>query len=336
MTWPHGPLVLAPMAGGPGSPELVAAVSEAGLFGFLPAGYLSATDLESRITAIRALTAAPFGVNVFVPSPDSPLAHTEAMGYAARLAPWAADAGVELGRPSWDDDGYETKVDLLVGNPVPVVSFTFGWPSGHDVERLQDVGSQVWVTINDPAETEWAQELGVDGVVAQGWEAGGQRGGPVDNGEEHLPTAALLAAVRARTELPVLAAGGVMTGQEARALLEGGASAVAFGTAFLGCPEAVLAPVHLHALTHREGTTVTRAFTGRSARALRTTWTDVIGEGAPAAYPHVHHLTAPLRAHGKATGEADLVHLWAGEGHARLRPMPAADLARTLRTEAGF
>ena len=84
------------------------------------------------------------------------------------------------------------------------------------------------------------------------------------------------------------------------------------------------------------GTTVTRAFTGRSARALRTTWTDVIGEGAPAAYPHVHHLTAPLRAHGKATGEADLVHLWAGEGHARLRPMPAADLARTLRTEAGF
>ncbi|MCB1238136.1 MAG: nitronate monooxygenase, partial [Tetrasphaera sp.] len=99
MTWPHGPLVLAPMAGGPGSPELVAAVSEAGLFGFLPAGYLSATDLESRITAIRALTAAPFGVNVFVPSPDSPLAHTEAMGYAARLAPWAADAGVELGRP---------------------------------------------------------------------------------------------------------------------------------------------------------------------------------------------------------------------------------------------
>ena len=196
MTWPHGPLVLAPMAGGPGSPELVAAVSEAGLFGFLPAGYLSATDLESRITAIRALTAAPFGVNVFVPSPDSPLAHTEAMGYAARLAPWAADAGVELGRPSWDDDGYETKVDLLVGNPVPVVSFTFGWPSGHDVERLQDVGSQVWVTINDPAETEWAQELGVDGVVAQGWEAGGHRGGPVDNGEEHLPTAALLAAVR--------------------------------------------------------------------------------------------------------------------------------------------
>ena len=237
MTWPHGPLVLAPMAGGPGSPELVAAVSEAGLFGFLPAGYLSATDLESRITAIRALTAAPFGVNVFVPSPDSPLAHTEAMGYAARLAPWAADAGVELGRPSWDDDGYETKVDLLVGNPVPVVSFTFGWPSGHDVERLQDVGSQVWVTINDPAETEWAQELGVDGVVAQGWEAGGHRGGPVDNGEEHLPTAALLAAVRARTELPVLAAGGVMTGQEARALLEGGASAVAFGTAFLANPD---------------------------------------------------------------------------------------------------
>jgi nitronate monooxygenase len=91
--------------------------------------------------------------------------------------------------------------------------------------------------------------------------------------------------------------------------------------------------VHRHALTHRTGTTVTRAFTGRSARALTTTWTELFTEAAPAAYPHVHHLTAPLRAHGKATGEAELVHLWAGTGHERLRPMPAADLARTLVAE---
>lgn len=130
-----------------------------------------------------------------------------------------------------------------------------------------------------------------------------------------------------------MAAGGVMTGGEAASLLASGASAVAFGTAFLACPEAGTAEVHRHALTHREDTTVTRAFSGRSARALVTTWTQRFGPVSPAAYPHVHHLTAPLRAHGKATGEAALVHLWAGTGHARVRALPAAELARQLVAE---
>jgi nitronate monooxygenase len=140
-------------------------------------------------------------------------------------------------------------------------------------------------------------------------------------------------AVRALTRLPVMAAGGVMTGGEAGELLSAGATAVAFGTAFLACPEAGTAEVHRHALTHREGTAVTRAFTGRSARALVTTWTERFGPVSPAAYPHVHHLTAPLRAHGKATGEAELVHLWAGTGHAQVRELPAAELARLLLAE---
>jgi len=124
-----------------------------------------------------------------------------------------------------------------------------------------------------------------------------------------------------------------MTGTEAADVLRAGATAVALGTAFLGCPEAGTAPVHRHELTHRSGTTVTRAFTGRSARALTTTWTELFTEAAPAAYPHVHHLTAPLRAHGRATGEAELVNLWAGTGHARLRSLPAAELARLLVDE---
>jgi nitronate monooxygenase len=93
--------------------------------------------------------------------------------------------------------------------------------------------------------------------------------------------------------------------------------------------------VHRHALTLRQGTSVTRAFTGRSARALTTTWTELFTDAAPAAYPHVHHVTAPLRAHGKATGEAELVHLWAGTGHRRVRQLPAAELARTLLLELG-
>jgi nitronate monooxygenase len=124
-----------------------------------------------------------------------------------------------------------------------------------------------------------------------------------------------------------------MDGASAAELRADGAVAVALGTAFLACPEAGTSAVHVHALGHRSGTTVTRVFTGRSARALTTTWTDVFRSSAPAAYPHVHHVTAPLRAHGRATGEAELVNLWAGTGHGRLRALPAAQLARVLRAE---
>jgi nitronate monooxygenase len=333
LDWAAYPLVLAPLAGGPSTVELACAAAEGGVFPFLAGAYLSPERLGADIAALRAATREPFGVNVFAPSPELPTMRADAMAYAARLAPWAAAAGVPLGDPHWDDDSFDAKVDVLVRAAPAVVSFAFAWPPAAAVQRLREAGTQVWVTVNEPAEASWAEELGVDGLVAQGWEAGGHRGGPVDTGREQLPVRELLAALRDSTSLPVMAAGGVMSGSEAAGLLREGARAVALGTAFLACPEAGTAAVHTHALTHRHGTTVTRAFTGRSARALSTTWTDLFTEGAPAAYPHVHHLTAPLRSHGKATGEAELVHLWAGAGHAAVRPLPAAQLARALRTE---
>ena len=328
--WSRTPVVLAPMAGGPSTVDLAVAVAEAGGFAFLAGAYLTPERLRADIGHLRSRTSKAFGVNVFAPSPDEPAMLAAAESYAALLAPWAAAAGVRLGVPRYDDDAFAAKVDLLVKLAPAVVSFAFGWPPAQAVDRLQGAGAQVWVTVNEPSEAEWAQELGVDGLVAQGWEAGGHRGGPVDTGTEQLSVRELLRALRGRTSLPVIAAGGLMTGAEAAEVIGLGACAAAFGTAFLSCPEAGTAEVHRHALTHRQGTVVTRAFTGRSARALRTAWTDGYGERAPAAYPHVHHVTAPLRAHGKALGEADLVHLWAGTGHGQARALPAGDLCRTL------
>lgn len=331
--WSAHPVVLAPMAGGPGTPALAAAASEGGAFPFLAGAYLSPDRLRGDIAALRSATQQPFGVNIFAPSPDLPGLGAEAARYGDLLRPWAADAGIELGRPRWDDDAFDAKVDLLVEAAPAVASFAFAWPPAAVVDRLQAAEVEVWVTVNEPAEVEWAQELGVDGLVAQGWEAGGHRGGPVDTGGRQPPLRELLDDLAARTSLPVIGAGGVMTGSDVAAVLETGAVAAAVGTAFLTCPEAGTADVHRHALTHRSGTTVTRAFTGRSARALTTTWVELFSEAAPAAYPHVHHVTAPLRAHGKATGEAELVHLWAGTGHAQVRALPAADLVRALLDE---
>lgn len=331
--WSAHPLVLAPMAGGPATVALAVAAAEGGVVPFLAGAYLTPERLGADISGLRTLSPGPFGVNVFAPSPDSPSMQQDASAYAALLAPWAASAGVELGTPSYDDDHFAAKVDLLVEAAPALVSFAFGWPPAEVVGRLQAAGTEVWVTVNEASEVEWAEALGVDGLVVQGWEAGGHRGGPVDTGAVQLDLVALVSEVARLTDLPIMGTGGVMTGADAADVLRAGATAVALGTAFLGCPEAGTAPVHRHELTHRTGTTVTRAYTGRSARALTTTWTELFTEAAPAAYPHVHHVTAPLRSHGKATGEAELVHLWAGTGHERLRSLPAAELARVLVDE---
>jgi nitronate monooxygenase len=333
LDWSAHRLVLAPMAGGPSTVALAAAGAEAGMFPFLAGAYLTADRLRTEVAALRSQTSAPFGVNLFVPSPNGPSMLDDSRTYAAVLAPWAEAAGVSLGEPRYDDDGFDVKVRALVELAPPVVSFSFGWPPADVVAALQAVGCEVWVTVNAPDEVVQATSLGVDGLVAQGWEAGGHRGGPSDAGVQQLAVRELVSAMRLATDLPVMVAGGVMSGGEAAALLGLGATAVAFGTAFLCCPEAGTAQVHRDALTQRERTTVTRAFTGRSARALVTTWTERFGSLAPAAYPHVHHLTAPLRAHGKATGNAELVHLWAGTGHARIRALPAAELGRRLMAE---
>jgi nitronate monooxygenase len=147
----------------------------------------------------------------------------------------------------------------------------------------------------------------------------------------------LLAAVRAVTGLPLVAAGGPMDGADVRAVLDLGATWAAMGTAFLGCPEAGTSPTYLAALQDPRftRTALTRAFTGRPARALVNDFLLEHDVEAPRGYPEVHHLTRPIRTAAAAAGDADRLHLWAGEGWRRLRPMPAADLVRTIATELG-
>ena len=145
------PVVQAPMAGGPSTPSLAAAVSSVGGLGFLAAGYKSPEAVLADITATRELTQQPFGVNVFAPS-GGPADRDTVNRYADRLRDQAAALGVVLGDPRFDDDHYQQKVQLLVQERVAVVSFTFGCPAPSVVQRLQQVGTSVWVTVTDPQE----------------------------------------------------------------------------------------------------------------------------------------------------------------------------------------
>ena len=330
------PVVVAPMAGGPSTPELVAAAGEAGGFGFLPAGYQSAAWLAGQIEAVRALSSRPFGVNVFLPGvPDADRAAIEA--YARRLRPTADRLGVDLGDPHWDDDDYPAKLDLLATAPVAAVSFTFGNPPAADVQRLRRQGTAVLVTVTTPGE---AAEVDADGLCVQGAEAGAHQGSFVDEatrpaGEGALPLRHLLLAVRAVTDLPLIAAGGLMTGGDLARVTALGAQAGQFGTAFLDCPEAGTNPTHraaLHSDAYRE-TAFTRAFTGRTARGLVNAFLAEHTGEAPAGYPWVHHLTRPVRAAAAKQGDADALHLWAGTGWRQIRTMPAGELVTRIAAE---
>ncbi|RDI46231.1 nitronate monooxygenase [Nocardia mexicana] len=329
------PIVLAPMAGGPSTPELAAAVSAAGGLGFLAAGYLSAGDTADRIVRTRALlsetgaNAVPFGVNLFVPSAPTP---------AERFDRYLEQVGrnFPLGEARFDTDDWEAKLDALVTDPVAVVSFTFGCPSAAEIARLRAVGSEVWVTVTSVGEARIAAEAGADVLIAQGAEAGGHRATFVDRPEDDtadpLSTLALLQLLAGTTDLPVVAAGGIATGAAAAAALVAGAAAVQLGTAFLNCPEAGTAQLHRDALTIDTPTMLTRAFSGRRARGLRNRFI-LDHPDAPAAYPEIHYATGPLRKQARADGNADAVNLWAGQTHALTGELPAEDLVRTLSAD---
>lgn len=321
------PVVLAPLAGGPSTPELAAAVSNAGGLGFLAAGYLSADVLAERIEAVRGLTGEPFGVNVFVPGSPS----SDVSGYAASLADEAGRMGIALGEARFDDDDWSAKLDLLRRRPVPVVSFTFGCPPASAVASLHDAGSEVWTTVTSVADAIAAADAGADVLVAQGSEAGGHRGGFAD--EPGVGLLSLLQLLRARLDRPLVATGGLATGAAVAAVLAAGARAAALGTAFLACPEAGTSDVHRSALRRPGSTAVTRAFTGRAARGIRNRFMDEHSADAPSAYPEVHHLTAPLRAAGRASKDSDVVNLWAGEAYPLTREVPAGELVRQLDAE---
>ena len=328
------PLVLAPMAGGPSTPRLAAAVGEAGGLGFLAAGYLPAARLGEDIAALRAHGERPFGVNVFAAGADrADAAAVEA--YARRLDGEARRLGAKLGEPRFDDDAFDAKVALLVAARVAVVSFTFGLPPPGAVAALRAGGSEIWQTVTSPEEAADALRLAPDVLVVQGVEAGGHRGVFVDDdGASELSVLAALQLIGATTEVPLVAAGGITTGAAIAAVLSAGAAAAALGTAYLRTPEAGTSAVQREATAAATPTVLTRAFSGRTARGIANRWHAEYGGYAPHAYPQVHHLTAPLRARARAAGDAEAINLWAGQAHALARELPAAELTRRLADDA--
>ena len=327
------PIVQAPLAGGPSTPALAAAVCEAGGLGFLAAGYKGVDAVRADLEALHALTARPFGLNLFVP-PTTAADPASVSAYAAVLQAESERSGVALGEPRRDDDAWEDKLALALEQRVPVVSFTFGCPSPEVIGRFRDIGSEVWVTVTTPAEARLARDAGAHALVVQGVEAGGHRGSFADEPGTDLGLLAALQLVGAAVDLPLIATGGLSTGRSIAAVLAAGAAAAQLGTALMRTPEAGTSPAHRDALASAEPTALTRAFTGRTARGVVNRFMLEHSDDAPAGYPEVHHLTAPLRTAAREQGDAGGFHLWAGQAHALAEELPAGELVRRLADDA--
>jgi nitronate monooxygenase len=327
------PIVLAPLAGGASTPELTAAVSEAGGLGFLASGYLSPEALEERMAGVRGLTDAPFGVNLFVPgSPDAETARLES--YLSELAPEASRYGAGLGNARYDDDAHSEKLALVASERPAVVSFTFGCPEPGRIEQLKGAGVEVWVTVTTPREARAAAGAGADGLVLQGSEAGGHRASFIDSDDEPLSTLVLLRLVSGRVQVPLIASGGLTDGPAVAAVLVAGAVAAQLGTAFLRADEAGTEPAYREALGASAPTALTRAFSGRRARGIVNRFMAEHSENAPAAYPNIHHATSPLRAAARKRGDPDGFNLWAGQAHELAPTGPAAEILRSISENA--
>lgn len=326
------------MAGGPSTPELTAAVSNAGGLGSFAAQYLAPEAIRDGIRKIRSLTSRPFAVNLFAPLPAVPRPSADDVEQARRaLTAFRAEVGLgEPGTPA-PPPSFEEALRVVLDERVPAFSFTLGALAREDVAALARAGAVVMGTATTVREARSLEAAGCHVIVAQGGEAGGHRGTFLGLAEHGLAgTVALVPQIVDAVALPVVAAGGIMDGRGIAAALALGAQGVSLGTAFLACPESGASRPYKEAILARaddDPTTLTRAFSGGLARGLRNRFTEEMAGAPVLPFPLQNALTSDMRRAAAKAGNADLLSLWAGQAVSLARARGAADLVRDLVRE---
>lgn len=332
------PIIQAPMGGGPSTPELVAAVANAGGLGSIAGAYLTPEQITEEIRRVRALTSKPFNVNLFAGG------YSEHDGsVTALMLQILSEIHSTLGisppvLPRVPPDPFRAQLDALLDARVPVFSFTFGIPDADSLARVRATGAKILGTATTLEEAHLLADAGVDAIVAQGEEAGAHRGTFARAFEDSMvPTAELTQHIAHELTVPVIASGGIMNGADIAAMLRIGASAVQMGTAFIPCKESGAAAVYKRALLDAvaDETTITRAFSGRPARGIANKFVATMAARMKdiLSFPLQNTLTRNMRKAAAEQSNADYLSLWAGRGVTRCREMPAAKLIETLAAE---
>jgi nitronate monooxygenase len=333
------PIIQAPMSGF-GGPALVAAVSNAGALGSFGCGALPNETARDQIQEIRRATNRPFNLNFFAhPAPriDADVTRRVRERLSGYYNEFDLGAVPEPSNPLPLFD--EERLQLVLDLRPPVVSFHFGLPPADKLTRVKQTGAVVLCSATTVAEARKLEAEGADCIIAQGFEAGGQRGTfTAGDGAGLIGTMALVPQVVDAVRIPVIAAGGIADGRGIAAAFALGASGVQIGTAFLGCPEATVPDVYRDAL-HRaadEDTRLTRVFTGRPARVLHNRLTDELGDEEALEFPAQASLTRPLMQTSSGSARAAFTPLWAGQGAPLIRDLPAAKLIDKLAIESSL
>ncbi|MGM8886193.1 NAD(P)H-dependent flavin oxidoreductase [Psychrobacter sp. 1U2] len=335
------PIVQAPMAGAT-TPELAAAVSNFGGLGSLGGGTTAPEVLNEHINTLKSLTDRPFMINLMVLSEhDSNTLDSE---IPAWLSKYYQENNIDMALPERPAHNFREQLQVLYDNPVPIASFTFGIISAEHVQRLKDLGTHVIGTANHPLEAKAWADIGVDAVCVQGMEAGGHRGGWLpQSASDPMGLLTLIIQTRACTDVPLIAAGGIMTGQAIKAIQTAGAELAQIGTAFLTTDKCGINDSYKQALLDASQdkrsteTRLTRLFSGKQARGLLNDYLRDFAHFESAhelpPYPQLNAMTKSLRRHAKKNLDVEHQSLWAGQGVALVKKETTTQLLERLVKE---
>jgi nitronate monooxygenase len=333
------PIIQAGMAGGITTPELIAAVSNAGGLGMLGAGYMTPEQLESDIQKIIKLTSKPFGVNLFVP--ENPVVIQEEIERANQLLePIRQRLGIKKKShlPQINTSVFDEQIQIVLKYEVPVCSFTFGIPPRETIHQLKKNGIVTIGTATTVKEAIMNEEAGMDMVVVQGSEAGGHRGSFAESFDDSMiGTMALIPQVADHVSIPIIAAGGIMDGRGVFAALILGAEAVQMGTAFVTCIESGANELHKKAILNgtEEQTVITSAFSGKPARGLKNEFIMTMKEHEDnlPAYPIQNMLTQDIRSEAAKQKKSEWMSLWCGQNPRLSKHLHAAELIEMITNQ---
>lgn len=340
------PIIQAPMAGGLVTPSLIAGVVKAGGLGSLPLGYLSVAEAQQAIRKTKASTPTGFSVNLFIPDTKIRINQTEPAPILEHINTYRAALGLAVCSelPSLIEPNVNDLLEMIVGEGVSILSFTFGTFCKSTIDKLHSKGLYLMGTATTVLEGLELQAMGCDAVIAQGYEAGGHRGG--DFLENHsgglIGTMALVPQMSDALTIPVIAAGGIMDGRGIIAALALGASAVQLGTAFLTCDESGASAMHRHLVLNssEDATCITPVFTGKPARGFKNQYVmdteKKFQEAKLLPYPVLHELTKEFRTKANKIGQAEYASLWSGQGTRLSRVVSVEVLMHKLEEEMAF
>lgn len=332
------PILLSPMAG-VSTPELAAAVSNAGGLGALGLGASTVDAARSAIKATRELTSKAFQVNFFCHEPQQINLQDSKLWIQylnTTFQHYHDDAPLTLNRIYDSFLENEDFLNLLLEEKPQAVSFHFGLPSSEQIAALKNAGIITMVSVTQLSEAVAAQNANIDILIAQGVEAGGHRGSFNPACDSGLSTKDLVQLLVRYINLPIIAAGGIMNGAKINNYLQLGASAAQLGTAFVQCKESAANQAYRKALFEETITQITDSISGRAARGLFSKWhesIDIPQRPKTPGYPYTYDIGKQLNALAIKTQENGFGAFWAGSNVSEIRALDAEQLMNVLIQE---